>query len=338
MKPRAIFKRVAEDFVVDEIPCYPPSGEGEHLLVTVRKRDLSTPEAVSRLCAALGVDARSAGWAGMKDRRAITTQTVSVPFPSGRSPADALAVQTADLAVTAAVRHRHKIKPGHLEGNRFSIVLRDIPVSDIDQVAVDLVRIGRLGAPNAFGPQRFGRSGDNPERALAWLSGREPGPRDRGQRRLLFSALQSHLFNLVLARRIADGTWDRPLRGDLLKKHQSGGLFVCTDPTEDARRAAAFELSPTGPIFGPKMRWPEGMPAEIERSVLAEATDAANPFERHSGLGDGSRRSFRLLARELRVERVGNDPTSLRVDFVLPKGGYATTLLGAVVTLEEESP
>jgi tRNA pseudouridine13 synthase len=338
MKPRAILRHVPEDFVVCEIPLYDPSGDGEHLFLTIEKRNLTTADATAKICTALGVDVGSAGHAGMKDRRAVATQTISVPFAAHRSPDEALAAGSADLVVTRAVRHRHKLRPGHLQGNRFSIVVREIQPSAIEGVVAELGEIGRRGVPNAFGRQRFGRDGQNPERALAWLSGRDRGPRDRRERRLLFSALQSHFFNLVLDKRIEDGTWDRPLSGDLLKKHQTGGLFLCEDAAADALRAAAGELSPTGPIFGIKMRWPEGRPAEIERAVLHDAACGSSPFDAHPKLGEGSRRALRLFADGLRTERLAEDPTALRVDFVLPKGGYATTLLGCALTLEEESP
>jgi tRNA pseudouridine13 synthase len=337
MKPRAVFRRFPEDFAVSEIPLYEPSGDGEHLFVTIQKRNLTTTDATEAICAALGVDARSAGHAGMKDRRAVATQTVSVPYPTSRSPEEALAIRVAGLSILGAVRHRNKLKPGHLKGNRFSIVLRDLAASEFDGVLASVQQIGQHGVPNAFGPQRFGRDGGNPDRAIAWLSGRDPGPRDRRQRRLLFSALQSHFFNLVLERRTGDGTWAQPLVGDLLKKHQSGGIFLCADAAVDAERAARGELSPTGPIFGLKMRWPEGRPAEIERAVLGDAAGGPSPFDAHPNLGEGSRRSLRIFAEDLRIERLGEEPAALRVDFVLPKGGYATTLLGSVLNLEEES-
>jgi tRNA pseudouridine13 synthase len=234
------------------------------------------------------------------------------------------------------VRHRHKLKPGHLKGNRFTIVLRDLLSDEIPGVVDALEQAGRQGVPNAFGPQRFGRDGGNPERALAWLAGHTAGPKARRERRLLFSALQSELFNRVLERRRSDGTWDRPLEGDVLRKSDSGGIFLCADEKADGERTARGEVSPTGPIFGAKMRWPEGKPAMIEREILAAATGSDDPFSRHH-----TRRRLAppvvLRAVELTVEKFMAEQTALRVRFVLPKGGYATTLLGFAVRLHEEN-
>ena len=337
MKPQAAFRKSLSDFIVDEIPAYDASGEGEHLLLCIEKTNVTTYDAINRICHALGVDERGAGYAGLKDKRAIATQTISVPFELARSPDEALGLALEGVVVKNALRHRHKLKPGHLKGNRFTIVLRDVAVDDVPGVVDALERAGRDGVPNAFGPQRFGRDGNNPERALAWLTGRAPGPKDRRERRLLFSALQSELFNRVLEQRQAQGTWDRPLLGDVLRKSDSGGIFWCADEKEDGERAARGEVCPTGPIFGAKMRWPEGKPAMIEREILMAATGSDDPFSRHHALGEGSRRPFVLRAVELAVEKIMAEQAALRVRFVLPKGGYATTLLGFAVRLHEEN-
>jgi tRNA pseudouridine13 synthase len=333
--PRATIRRTPEDFVVEEIPAYEPSGEGEHLYVRFTKTDLTTNEAVKRVCAGLGVDERGAGYAGMKDKRAVTTQTISLPFPRARSPEEALRLGIEGIEVEAAKRHPHKLKPGHLRGNRFTIVLRDLSPDDVPLATGKLEEAGRLGVPNAFGPQRFGRDGDNPERALAWLAGRTPGPKDRRDRRLLFSALQAHVFNRVLDLRRASGTFRQPLMGDLIKKTDTGGIFHCTDPVTDEARAERGEIAPTGPIFGAKMRWPEGEPAKIEREMLRECVGDESAFDAHPELGEGSRRPFVLRVNELAAQPLGEDPGALRVLFVLPKGGYATTLLNWAVTLHE---
>jgi tRNA pseudouridine13 synthase len=270
----------------------------------------------------------------MKDRNAITTQMLSVPFPPARSESEALALELPGISVAQATRHEHKLKPGHLKGNRFSIVLRD--VADVGHAADLFARAGAQGVPNAFGPQRFGRDGDNAERALAWLGAGAPGPGDRRNRRLIFSALQAHFFNRVLARREIDGTWMRPLAGDLVKKSDTGGMFVCADPEVDARRAELGEICPTGPIFGAKMRWPEGEPARIEREILAEAPGGDKLFDDNRALGEGSRRPLALFARDVSTEKLNEDQRALRVEFVLPKGGYATTFLSSAVALHEE--
>jgi tRNA pseudouridine13 synthase len=335
VNPSATIRKTPEDFVVEEIPAFEPSGEGEHLYLRIKKTNVTTNDAVKRVCSALGVDERGAGYAGMKDKRAVTTQTISLPFPRGRSPDEALRLEIEGIAVEAAVRHAHKLKPGHLKGNRFAIVLRDIEPGQVRGALDKLEEAGRLGVPNAFGPQRFGRDGDNPERAMAWLAGRTPGPKDRKERRLLFSALQAHVFNHVLDIRRERGTYREPLMGDLIKKTDTGGIFLCTDPEADRPRAERGEIAPTGPIFGAKMRWPEGEPAKIEREMLKECVGDEHAFDAHPSLGEGSRRPFVLRVSELVAHPVGEDLAALRVLFVLPKGGYATTLLNWAVALHE---
>jgi tRNA pseudouridine13 synthase len=332
-----VIRRAPEDFVVEEIPAYTPSGHGEHLYVTFQKRGLTTPDALRAIARGLDVDARAAGAAGMKDRHAVTTQTASFPFPMARD-AEAAVAQLAvpGLTVLGAARHDNKLKPGHLVGNRFTLALRDVPAAEAAALVHRLEEIGRIGVPNAFGSQRFGRDGDNPARALGWLSGRERGPRDKREQRMLFSSLQSLLFNRVLDRRVAAQTWATVLPGDVAKKLDSGGLF--TVPMEgpeldDARaRAEAGSLSATGPMFGAKMRWPEGEPAVIEREVLAAGADEPLRFEAWKHLGEGTRRALRLQVTEMeaRIEAAEGALVTVIARFVLPKGGYATTVLARV--------
>ena len=337
--PRAVFRSRPEDFVVDELPAYRPCGRGEHLFLTFRKVGVTTLDAIGALARSLGVDPRGAGFAGMKDRHAVTTQTASFPFPIARAfEADVAALAVPGVTMLEAARHENKLKPGHLEGNRFTITLRGLAADDVALVCARLEALGRTGVPNEFGPQRFGRDGDNPERALAWLAGRDRGPRDKRQQRLRFSSLQSLWFNQVLARREAEGTWATVLPGDLAKKHDSGGLFaVALDGPEldDARaRCQAGAISPTGPMFGSKMRWPEGAPRAIEDSVLAAGIGDPSRLEAFRHLGEGTRRSLRLEVSGLVATPLVGEG-GLAVSFVLPKGGYATTVLGRAARLDD---
>lgn len=338
MLPKATFRAHAGDFVVDEIPAYAPIGSGEHLHLVIKKTDLTTNEAVRRLARALDVDARGAGYAGMKDRHAITTQAITLPFPIARGeppPPSSFAIDGIEVIETK--RHVNKLKPGHLIGNRFAIRLRDVDAHASASIRSALEDVARRGAPNAFGPQRFGRDGDNPERALAWLGGKVK-IRDRNEQRLMFSALQSLLFNRVLERRVEAGTWTTVLGGDIAKKTDSGGLFdvPLEGPERDdaVARAEAGAISATGPMFGSKMRWPNGEPLAMERSVLGEAIGDVTLLDEARHAGEGTRRPLRLLVSEMSVEDADN---GLLVRFVLPKGGYATTVLGCACTLVDAS-
>ena len=341
---QATLRRTPEDFIVEEIPAYLPSGRGEHLFITFEKRGITTPDAVRALAQALGVDVRGTGFAGMKDRHAVTTQTASFPVPIARDAEAAVReLSVPGIRILGAARHDNKLKPGHLVGNRFTITLSDVQGGEPEALVGRLREIGQTGVPNAFGPQRFGRDGDNPARALAWLSGKERGPRSPRDQRFLFSALQSLLFNRVLDRRVEAGTWGIVLPGDVAKKHDTGGLFTVPlegPELEDAQaRAIAGGISATGPMFGAKMRWPEGEPAAIEREVLEQAAVEGTPlrFEALRHLGEGTRRSLRLHVAEMAAEVKGPDPstgaTVVVARFVLPKGGYATTVLGRACRL-----
>ncbi|MGK4004277.1 tRNA pseudouridine(13) synthase TruD [Sorangium sp. So ce1036] len=358
--PAAVIRSSPADFVVEEIPAYTPSGRGEHVFVTFRKTGRNTPDAVRALALALGSDPGGAGFAGMKDRHAITTQTASIQLPLGRDPEPLLAkAELPGIEILSVARHDNKLKPGHLLGNRFRITLRGVDPAALPLAERRLAEIRRAGVPNAFGPQRFGRNGGNPERALAWIAGRERGPRDKREQRLLFSALQSRWFNEVLARREADGTWSTVLPGDLAKKRDSGGLFLVPlegpELTDAEARAAALAISATGPMFGRKMRWPEGAPGALEREVLTAAIGDPRRLDAFAHAGEGTRRPLRLEVDSLEVSAAaegtpgaegapGAESTGLPcagqgivVSFVLPKGGYATTVLGRAFRLVDAS-
>jgi tRNA pseudouridine13 synthase len=338
VRPPGTLKERPEDFVVEEIPAYAPSGEGTHVYVRFTKTDLNTLDAGRAIARALSCDPRAAGFAGMKDKRAVTTQTISLEAPRGTPAARvaerALALALPGIVVHQASPHGHKMKAGHLSGNRFTIAVRDVPRDRLADVARSLAQVTARGVPNAFGAQRFGRAGDNATRALAWLRGQERGPRDPRMQRLLWSSLQSTVFNAVLEGRLTDGTWATPLEGDLLKLRSSGGLFLCTDAAQDQARAAEGEVSPTGPLVGARMRWPEGAPAELERRIAAATLGEGFDLASTRRLGDGTRRPLRMWVQDLHCDMIEDDPghraACVRVYFVLPKGAYATTVLDNV--------
>ncbi len=338
--PRGRIKAAPEDFVVEEVPLYAPSGEGDHLFVRFTKKNLTTDVAAARIAGAMHVAMRDVGIAGMKDKVAVTTQTVSLPLP--REGAQEFVEALSGLALNGVTihdctRHGHKLRTGHLAANRFTLVVRGIDAARLAEVTLALEGAGRTGIPNAFGAQRFGRDKNNADQARAWLSGRAKAPRDARLRRLLFSALQAELFNRVLDLRVTQGTWSTPLPGDLVKRRTSGGLHLwsATEALDEVHERD--ELSPTGPIFGIKMRDPAGEPFEIEQTVLRENLGEGVNLSVTRPLGEGTRRSLRLWVDELRVEACEGDreqERDLNVSFVLPKGGYATSVLGTVLALD----
>lgn len=338
-KPAVTIRTSPEDFVVDEIPAYEPVGKGEHLYVRFRKRGLTTLDAVALLAERLGVAARDAGTAGLKDRHAVTTQQASFPFPIKRELPTAEQLSSADgsLVALSIARHDNKLKTGHLRGNRFRLVLRDVAQADRAGLLATFARIGREGLPNWFGEQRFGRAGDNVEVALSWMRGESRPPRDPKVKRLQYSAVQSALFHRVLERRVEAGTWLRALPGDVLQKTESGGLFTCHDPSVDQPRLDAREVVTTGPMFGEKMRAAEGEALALELAALAESGVDPALFATWSRLGEGTRRPLALFPEGLtaRGPAEGEDPCSMVLDFVLPKGAYATSVLAEASTFRD---
>jgi tRNA pseudouridine13 synthase len=315
------------DFEVSEVLAYAPSGAGEHLLLEIEKIDLTTIEAIRKIGDALNLpDARSIGFAGLKDRAAIARQWISVPWPVSREvPAiDRVADQ---LRVLSIARHANKIRRGHQRANRFRIVIRDVPAGGIDRARASLDMLKRTGVPNAFGPQRFGKYGDNAERALKILRGEDRPPRERRLRELLFSSLQSLVFNRVLEQRIDQGLIARAILGDVMQKHDTGGLFDVHDEAAEQPRVDRLEISPTGPLPGDRTRKAGGDTARVE----AEAIAALGLSEREvSALGPGTRRAMRYpLDAEASIEAVGEDAFRLCVS--LPSGAYATVLLDEIV-------
>lgn len=343
--PRGRIKTSPEDFEVDEIPAYEPSGTGDHVYVHFRKRMLTTDEAVKAIVRALGLQMREAGIAGMKDKVAVTTQWVSLLSRDPETEARVRALALEGITILDVKRHGNKLKTGHLRGNRFTLVVREVDPLQMATVEAAFARIGADGVPNLFGAQRFGKYGDTAERAKAWLTGKDRAPSDPRLRRLHFSAWQSAVFNAVLEARIADRTWSVPLDGDLLKKEDTGGLFVCADVQIDRERALRGELCPTGPIVGDKMRWPEREALALEERLTAPWLEGID-LRRARSLGEGTRRPLRLRVTETSFaevmkspESAGNQPegAAFRVRFVLPKGAYATTVLANAVEVVENT-
>jgi len=161
-------KNRAQDFFVQEIPLYEPSGTGEHVYGEIQKINLTTFDAVNRIAQALGVSSRDIGFAGLKDARAVARQIISVP---GTSEAALMGVRSDDLSVLWAARHTNKLRLGHLKANRFAVKIRDVKATDVLKLKPAIDELQRRGMPNYFGEQRFGRRGDNDKLGAAYVRG-----------------------------------------------------------------------------------------------------------------------------------------------------------------------
>jgi len=381
-----LFKETAEDFVVTEIPLYLPCGSGEHIYATVEKKALTTLEMIRRVARAVNVAERDVGYAGLKDARGVTRQTVSIP---GVSPEQVAAVDIPGVRILSAVRHNNKLRLGHLAGNSFRIRLREVKEAALQSAQAVLAIISSRGLPNYFGSQRYGALGNSATIGIKLLQGDPEGavrallgnPEEIGDARwrsgvqafhngdlaaaaellpphcrtekeivksllrrpegwegavksihpriinLYLSAAQSFLFDRTVAARIE--TLDRIGSGDIACKHANGACFLVTDAAEATARAASFEISATGPMFGRKMLVPAGDTAALEENVLAQAGLSRDIF---NGTGrfrlDGERRPLRV---PLQNGTVTMDNDALVLEFMLPKGSYATSVLREIM-------
>jgi tRNA pseudouridine13 synthase len=309
-----------EDFRVDELPLYAASGKGEHQYVHVRKRLLTTPDLVRRLARACGVNDREIGYAGLKDRHAVTSQWLSVFSKTALTTDLDLGPGIEILAVT---RHDNKLRTGHLAGNRFSLRLVGVGPDALARAQAVVERLGQRGLPNYFGAQRFGHGGRNLDDALRWLARGGRG-RNRFEQKLFPSVVQSELFNRYTTQRIALGL-DRLIPGEVVRLEGAGAMFRVEDVEKEQPRYDARDLHLTGPMFGPKLR-PAGAEAlALEQRVLAELGLDEAMLGVLGKLAPGTRRDLFAPLGELRVEADGD--SALRLTFALPAGGYATELI-----------
>jgi len=314
-----------EDFIVEELPRHQPSGEGNHLWLQVQKRRSNTAWVADQLARAAGCNSRDIGYAGMKDRHAITTQWFSIPVPNGNMHRWK-EWNIPDASILQAVRHQRKLKRGSLNGNRFDIAVRELE-GELDNLAPRLQEIKSRGLPNYFGRQRFGHAGSNVNKGVCWLF--EGGRLPRAKRSIYLSAVRSFMFNHVLARRLERGSWDRLLDGDVAMLDGTRSVFLCNGQDRElSQRCLQGDIHPTGPLPGRAGFSPTGEAAEVESAVLRPYQNLVEALGK--ARVEGKRRSLRLFAGELEWEL--NDEC-LRLVFSLPPGAYATSVIDELVSL-----
>ncbi len=318
---RGRIKDAPRDFVVEEVPLYPFSGDGEHLLVKVEKVNATTLDVVGFFCRALGLSQKEVGYAGMKDRAAVTLQWFSLPGAKVDEKRLS-ALETRGFRILEVIRHTNKLRVGHLRGNRFRVVVRDVVPDALERVRAKLEVLATQGMPNYYHGQRWGRDARNVRQGLELLKRGRRRRLSPYKARLLVSAVGAWLFNEYLDWRIDHGFFLRALKGDIAKKRETGGLFTVEDPETDSRRLEAGEIDITGPIYGSKLWMAQGVPGEKERALLEEeglTLEVFKPFR-----SPGTRRLLRVTPREVEVDQEGD---SLILSFFLPAGSYATVLL-----------
>ena len=327
----ARIRSTPEDFRVEEVLGFEADGEGPHVMLKVEKRGANTHWVAGQLARHASVPPREVGYAGLKDRHAVTVQHFTVNIDRKPEP-DWSALGGDSFKVLAAARQRRKLKTGVLKGNRFRLVLRDLSGSAVSLVP-RLEAIAKRGVPNYFGAQRFGREGANIPKAAAMLSG-ECRIHDRRLRSLLLSTARSLLFNAVLSQRVEAGNWDSLLEGDALMLDGSRSVF--RSEAGDAAlpaRLIAQDVHPTGPLWGQGEPMVSGAARALEETAVREYPVLAEGLM-SAGL-EAARRSLRLPVREFSWQVP--DAGTLVLEFFLPAGAYATAVLRELVQTDSEA-
>jgi tRNA pseudouridine13 synthase len=326
----ARLRAAPEDFVVEEDMPFVLSGTGEHLWVRVRKRGFNTDQVAKHLARVAGVKPRDVGYAGMKDRHAVTVQWYSIQMPGRPDDPDWRTGLPEGVTVLEAKRHSRKLKTGALEGNRFEITLRACVG---DRAACDrrMDEIRAAGVPNYFGEQRFGRGAENLERARAMFAGTFD-VKERYLRGIYLSAARSLLFNDVLARRLADGSWQTGLPGEAFALDGSRSFFIADELDATIQeRLARHDIHPSGPLWG-RGELPSRGAAKVLESEVVSVHPALADGLAAAGL-EQERRPLRVVPRELSAEWI--DATTLKLSFALPPGAYATAVLRELADYSE---
>ncbi|MFU8878321.1 MAG: tRNA pseudouridine(13) synthase TruD [Wenzhouxiangellaceae bacterium] len=315
-----------EDFRVEEVIGYSPSGDGEHLWLEVEKRGRNTVDVAGELALRAGVPVRAVGFAGLKDRNALTRQPFTIhlagqPDPPWRD------WQIEGVRILEAHRHHRKIQRGRLTGNRFELVIRELS-GDHVRIESRLRQIQALGVPNRFGEQRFG--GNNIARAHRLFRGelrRQPGKAKRG---FYLSAARSLIFNRVLDERIRRGDWNRAIDGDVVMLDGSRSHFLIEDPgdADIQRRIAELDLHPSGPLVGEGPLPTKGEAAAIERRVIEAEHELAEGLAKFRLKQE--RRALRMRVNRMQWAFDDHQPV-MRLSFELRSGCYATTVLAELL-------
>lgn len=331
--PGGVIHQVPEHFVVDEIPLYPPDGEGAHWFVQIRKRGITTQEAIRRIARAAGVAPRTIGAAGQKDKHAVTSQWLSVP---GDTPDPSTWTELGPVELLEVSRHRKRLKRGHVRGNHFTLTFSELAPGFESRFEAVCERLRANGLPNAFGPQRFGTGQRNLEEAMDWAKESTPirGINAHFKTRLLPSVLQSEVFNRYMERRLADPV---PLyEGEVVRLDGSGSVFVVEDPDAELEQLSSGDIHRTGPMFGPRCRRSTGVPDAWEREAVASLGLDREALARVAKVAPGARRDVLVVPEALAFRRL-ND-TQAVLSFSLTSGAYATQVAREFTRLPWATP
>ena len=345
------FSKNSSDFTVSEIPMYEFSGEGEHLVLHVRKKDLTTWQMIQALSETCGAKARDFGYAGLKDKEGMTTQYVSI-HKSFEGKLENF--EHDKIKILSRTYHNNKIKIGHLKGNRFFIRLKKVNPTDANKLEQAIKTIKKEGYPNFFGYQRFGKEKNNFEQGLAILNG-ERRERNKKIKDLLISSYQSHLFNLWLSKRIEISKlfasfsekelgdifpWGKEtikqvkeqksfmkiLPGDVCHHYPHGKAYLCDDVNEESKRFSNRDITLTGWLIGSRAMQSDGIARDVAKDFFADAIPYKDKMT-------GARRFAWSFAEDVEW-RYREEEAWFEMNFSLQKGSYATVVLEEVLRRE----
>ena len=320
-----VLRTLPEDFQVEEDLGFDLDGTGEHLWIRVRKTNANTAWVARKLSEITGVKQKDIGFAGLKDRHAVTTQWFSLP-DTAHSIDLSVGSLAPDIEILEIAHHGRKLRRGALKGNHFRIRAREAQGSaaDVEQI---VGKIRAEGVPNYFGEQRFGCDGQNIEQALELFQGTYR-PRNKNEKGLLISAARSELFNQVLAARVEQASWNLPLMGDVFQLDGSNSVFAADAIDEEIKgRVSRHDIHPTGPLWGRGRLMSHSGVGDLEQGVAASMPELRNGLE-HAGLKQ-ERRSLRLTVPDLHAEQ--ETASSWVFGFFLPSGCYATSVMREMV-------
>ncbi|WP_051906318.1 tRNA pseudouridine(13) synthase TruD [Methylomarinum vadi] len=323
-----IIKASADDFIVKETLPFIPEGSGEHVFLWVEKVGENTEYAARVLARCAGIRQRDVGFAGLKDRHARTRQWFSLWLPGMEEP-DWSQAETATIKILKTVRHARKLKRGVIAANHFRIRIRNWRGDRVETLR-RLEQIGKNGFPNYFAEQRFGRNGQNVNKALALADGKRL---KREQRSLYLSAIRSYLFNSILAERVRQDNWNRLLEGDCCQLRHSQSQFWVDDIDDLGlrKRMQDGDINPTGILWGKGEHKEHGRAGVIEKEITGqfpELTELLSQFDLKL-----DRRAFRAFPGQLQWRY--SSPDELEVEFSLSAGSYATALLREMIVIEQ---
>lgn len=323
---KGLYKQSDSDFFVKEDLGYQPDGEGEHVFVNIQKQNCNTVFVAEQLAKFAGIPAKLVGYAGLKDRNAVTEQWFGLHIPGKLTP-DFSLFELAGCKILQVNRHSKKLRIGNLKGNFFSLILREID----NQVEIEkrLDQILKFGVPNYFGEQRFGRDNNNIEQAMLWAKG-EIKVKDRKKRSFYLSAARSAIFNGLVSERIEKRLNQTVLNGDILQLAERGSWFIASaeELASLQQRVDNLELNITAPMLGDNGPGTEEDGLQFEQNYIDNNWSDFLPLFRQERV-ETMRRS--IILRPKNLQWLWQDERSLKIEFWLPAGSYATAVLRELI-------